>query len=71
MHCILRVHAFCLCALTKETEMLLTRAKQVRDLLIKLAATIPLWDLVEQLRQLGYTDQEIRLGIALYMDWHA
>lgn len=50
---------------------LLERAKQVRDLLVKLSATIPLYDLVEQLRQLGYTDQEIRLGIALYMQWHA
>lgn len=51
--------------------MLLTKAKEVRDLLIKLAATVPLYDLIEQLRVLGYTDQEIRVGVALYMDWHA
>lgn len=45
------------------------QAKQVRDLLVKLGNTIPLWDLMEQLRVLGYSEQEIRLGIALYMQW--
>lgn len=50
--------------------MLLHKAKEVRDLLIKLASTIPLYDLIEQLRALGYADAEIRMGISMYMEWH-
>ena len=43
------------------------RVEQVRDWLIKNEATSTLFELIEGLKALGYTQTEINLGMRLYL----
>lgn len=43
------------------------RGKQVCEHLMKFGHITPLYVLLEQLRTLGYSEPEIKLGIGMYM----
>lgn len=47
----------------------LLRAKQVRDYMVKQGHSVLLFEVIENLKGMGYTDDEIRLGFMLYLLW--